>query len=371
MNRHARIAVLVLCTLAAGAAADERAGRRYVHQQGNDTFVAGESMRVSEPVKGDLAAAGGELRIAAPVSGDLLAVGGMVRLEPAAAQDLYAAGGQVSFDGTVARNARIGGGSVSIGPKARIDGNASLAGGRVEMLGSVRGYLQAAGGRVLIDGRVDGDVEAAAGELELGPQARIGGRLRYRGGAPLKQDPGAQVQGGIERFEAPVRREAGRRFAVCAAAFGVWTLGLMLMAAVLVAALPGFFGRVADAARGRFGWSLLAGFVALVVVPAAAFALLLTIVGIPFAALAVLGYFALLLLGYVAAGIALGDAALKRWLAARASHRGWRAGAAALGVLVIGLLALIPWLGPLVAFLALIAGIGALVLQLKGAPASA
>jgi hypothetical protein len=128
---------------------------------------------------------------------------------------------------------------------------------------------------------------------------------------------------------------------------------------------------VADAARAHFGWTLLAGFVALVVIPAAVLVLLITVVGIPLAALTVLAYPALLLLGYVAAGIALGDAALKRWFAACASHRGWRAGAAALGVLVIGLLALIPWLGPLVAFLALIAGIGALVLQLKGAPASA
>jgi cytoskeletal protein CcmA (bactofilin family) len=361
MNCPARVAVLVLCTLAAGAAADER-----VHRQGSDAFVAGESARVSEPVKGDLVAAGGELRIAAPVSGDLLAVGGMVRLEPAAAQDLYAAGGQVSFDGTLARNARIAGGSVSIGPKARIDGNASLAGGRVEMLGSVGGYLQAAGGRVFIDGRVDGNVEAAAGELELGPGARIAGRLRYRGGAPLKQASGAQVQGGIERLEMPVRRGA-ERFAM-RAAFGLWTLGLMLMAAVLVAALPEFFGRVADAARTRLGWSLLAGFVALVAIPAAMLVLLVTLIGIPLAALAALGYLAFLLLGYVAAGIVLGDAALKRWLAGRAAQRGWRAGAAALGVLAIGLLALIPWLGLLVAFLALIAGMGALVLQLKGAP---
>jgi cytoskeletal protein CcmA (bactofilin family) len=351
MNRLACITACIL-VVASGARADERDGHLYTRQQGSDTFVAGDSARISQAVKGDL-----------------VAVGGTLRIDAAGSQDLYAGGGQVEFDGSLARNARIAGGSVSIGPKARIGGNASLAGGRVEMLGSIGGYLQAAGGRVFIDGRVDGDVEAAAGELELGPQARIGGKLRYRGGAPLKQDAAAQVQGGIERLEVPERRAAKRSAAPVA--FGFWTLGLMFMAAVLVAALPNFFARVADAARGRLGWSLLAGFVALAAIPAAALVLLVTVVGIPLAGLTVLLYLALLLVGYVAAGIALGDVALKRWQAGRAAHKGWRALAAALGVLAIGLAALIPWLGALIAFLALLAGMGALLLQLKGAPLAA
>jgi len=368
MNRLACIAACILVATS-GASADERKEHLMVRQQGSDTFVAGGSPRVSEPVKGDLVAAGGELRISAPVAGDIMAVGGTLRIDAAGSQDLYAAGGKVEFEGSLARNARIAGGSVSMSPNARVNGNASLAGGRVEMLGAIGGYLQAAGGRVFIDGRVDGDVEAAAGELELGPQARIGGKLRYRGGAPLKQDAAAQVQGGIERLEVPARRRAERSAAP--AAYGFWTLGLMLMAAVLVAALPDFFARVVDAARARFGWALLAGFVALATIPAAALVLLVTVIGIPLAGLTVLLYLALLLLGYVAAGIVLGDAALRRWLAGRAAQRGWRALAAALGVLVIGLLALIPWLGALIAFLALLAGMGALLLQLKAAPLAA
>lgn len=354
---------LGILVAAPGARADEREPHLVMRQVGGDTFVAGDSPRIAQPVKGDLVAAGGELRIAAPVAGDLVAVGGTLRISAAAAQDLYAAGGQVELEGQVARNARVAGGSVSLAPQARIAGNASLAGGRIEVLGAVGGYLQAAGGRVLIDGRVEGDVEAAAGELELGPQARIAGKLRYRSGAPLRQDADAQVQGGIERLEMPMRHVAERSPAP--AAFGIWTLGLMALAAVLVAAMPAFFGRVADAARGRFGWSLLAGFLALVAIPAAIAVLLVTVIGIPLALLAALGYLALLLVGYVAAGIALGNLALRKWLAARAARKGWRALSAALGVLAIGIVALIPWLGALAAFLALIAGMGALVLQLK------
>jgi cytoskeletal protein CcmA (bactofilin family) len=355
--------------VAPAASADERESHLVVRQVGGDTFVAGDSPRIAQPVKGDLFAAGGELRVGAPVAGDLVAAGGTLRVTAAAGQDLYAAGGQVELEGQVARNARVAGGSVSLAPQARIAGNASLAGGRIEVLGAVDGYLQAAGGRVLIDGRVAGDVDVAAGELQLGPQARITGKLRYRSGAPLRQDADAQVQGGIERLEMPVRHVAQRSPAP--AAFGIWTLGLMALAAILVAVLPGFFGRVADAARGRFGWSLLAGFLALVAIPAAIVVLLTTMIGIPLALLAVLGHLALLLVGYVAAGIALGNLALRKWFAGRAARKGWRALFAALGVLAIGLAALVPWLGALVAFLALILGMGALLLQLKGRAGSA
>lgn len=358
------LACLAFIAAPAARADEERPSALVVRTMGSDTFVAGEAPRVAQAVKGDLVATGGDLRIAAPVAGDVIAAGGAVSLEAPAGQDLYAAGCRMNLAGDIARNARVVGCNASLGPQARIGGNASFAAGRVEVLGSIGGYLQAASGKVLIDGAVAGDVDVAAGALELGPRARIGGKLRYRGGEPLKQDPAAQVQGGIERLEMPPRHKERERGAG-RVALGVWTLGLMVLAAVLVAALPGVSARVLESARTRPGWSLLAGFVALATIPVAVVVLLATVIGIPLALLALIDYVALLLVGYVAGGAALGDAALRRWLAARAAHRGWRALFAALGVLAIGILALIPWLGGLIAFLALLAGMGALVLQLK------
>ena len=327
-----------------------------------DRFIVGGSALVTEPVTGDLIAAAGELRVSGPVSGDVVAAGGTLRLDGTVAQNVYAAGGQVALDGAFARNARVAGGSVTIGPKAQIHGNASLAGGRVEMRGAVDGYLLATAGRVLIDGRVAGDVNAAAGELELGPQARIAGKLRYTGRA-VRMDAAAQVLGGVERFEEtePAARPRVHRLV------GFWTLGLMVFAALLVWVFPARTARVADAAQQRFGWSLLVGFIALAALPVAIVLLLITVIGLPLAVLGALGYLALLLTGYVASGIALGEIALRRLLARHAAQSGWRAAAAALGVLVIGLLALVPWLGKLVTFLALVAGMGAVLLQLRAA----
>jgi len=52
-----------------------------------------------------------------------------------------------------------------------------------------------------------------------------------------------------------------------------------------------------------------------------------------------------------------------RTVGARAAQRGWRIGAACAALLVLALLGALPWLGGLLGFAALLAGLGALWLQ--------
>jgi hypothetical protein len=82
------------------------------------------------------------------------------------------------------------------------------------------------------------------------------------------------------------------------------------------------------------------------------------------ALLSIAAYFALLLVGYIAAAAAIGDLLLK-WLRHKtAETAGWRIVAAICGIIIIALLGLIPFLGGLIVFVALIMGIGAVGLQM-------
>ena len=72
----------------------------------------------------------------------------------------------------------------------------------------------------------------------------------------------------------------------------------------------------------------------------------------------------LLIVGYVSTGLSLGERALKRIKSDRANSTYWRVGSAVAGVLIVSLLARIPWVGTWVALVALLAGIGALVMQI-------
>src|SRR5262249_60507321 len=101
-----------------------------------------------------------------------------VRITGNVTDDLYAAGNSLWVNGTIARNARIAGRKLEIAPNARFEGNLSLAGNDVRMDGNVNGYVQTAARHVYINGPVGGDVEATAGQVELGPNARIAGKVR-------------------------------------------------------------------------------------------------------------------------------------------------------------------------------------------------
>lgn len=369
-RRTAAPLLLLIVLLAALARAQAPAGeapKRVEKTSGTDRFAAGDSVRIDQAVAGDLIAAGGEVSIAAPVNADAVVFGGNVRVSSAVGGTLYAAGGQVTLASSIGRNARVAGGRVELAPGGNVAGNLSIAGGQVNIEGAVKGYVQAAGGRVFINGPIAGDVEAASGDLELGPAARIAGTLRYASREQVHIDPAAQVTGGIERMQVDTgwqRKEAST------GAGWIWTVGLMVLAGVLVAAAPALTARATTTLRTRVGWSLLVGFIALVCVPVAIIVLLVTLIGIPLALLGLVLYFALLLAGYVMTGIGVGDFALSRLRPAAVENKAWRIGAAVLGLFLIALLARLPWVGGLVTFVVLLAGFGALLMQVRAARAA-
>lgn len=335
-----------------------------------DRFVAGGSLWITRPVHGNLVAAGGNVDIAAAVGGSAAIAAGTVRVGAPISQSIYAAAGAVAIDVAVEDNIRVAGGSVQIGRQASVGRNASIVAGDVRVLGRIGGYLQAGGGHVLIDAPIGGDVEIGAGSLELGPNARIKGRLRYAAREELIRAPGAEVQGGIERFTPREERPTPQRVEVetWRVAGWVWSIGLALVAAVLVAMLPAFYGAVTATVRTRWAWSLLVGFIALVCIPVASLVLMFTLIGIPLGIAAIVFYVLLLFVGYVTAGIGMGQALLLRLQSQRATRAGWRVIAAALGVVAISLLGRLPWVGGLVVFAAMLLGIGALLLQFGTRP---
>jgi cytoskeletal protein CcmA (bactofilin family) len=356
-------AVLALALLPAWlpGRAQERSDR-VERTLGADRFAAGGTLQLGGQTSGDLVAAAGELDLEGVVGGDALAAGGRLGMRASIAQDLYAAGGRVWMSGSTGRNARIAGGYVELVPQARIAGNATVAGGDVRIRGAVDGYLQVAGGHVVLDGAVRGNVEAAAGELELGPNARIEGTLRYVSRAELRRDPAAQVRA-VQRLEMKrIPEDAGERAG--RALLWIWTAGLLVLAAVFAAALPGLSAGIAATVRARWARSLLVGFVALVCIPVAALLAAVTVVGLPLALATGALYLALLLLGYVACGVSAGTLLVGQ---GRASHGGWRIAAAVGGMLAISLLARIPYAGAFFVLAALFLGLGALLIQLKRA----
>ena len=278
-------------------------------------------------------------------------VGGSVEIDEAVDGDVHAAAGNIRLE-------------------APVSGSARLAGGNLVIRGAIQRNLKAAGGNVTLDGPVGGDVKVAAGTLRLGPNARIGGELVFRGGR-LEQDEAAQVAGGIRHR---VSREA-HDYSPFGKARGrwIWTLGLMLLAALLAATLPGPSERMMQSLKAQPWMAPLLGFIVLTSVPVAAVLVMITIIGIPIGVLALLAYLALLLVGYVSAAVVIGGLLLGRIKAEAVGLAAWRAGAAVATVLALAIVSRIPFLGGFLQLAALVVGVGLVVglLLRRNEPASA
>jgi cytoskeletal protein CcmA (bactofilin family) len=256
----------------------------------------------------------------------------------------------------------MAGGTVRIAPGARINGDASLAGGSLASEGAIDGDLMAFGERVFVNGPVGGDVELAGDSLRLGPNARIAGRVVYRSGEDLVVEPGARASGGVSKA---TNDRAWRRAARGGAILGGITisLGMVLLGAVLVLGMPRFSREAAAAIRHKPWQSLGLGITMLVGVPVALVVLLVTIIGIPLAVLLAFAYGALLVLGYLVAAIFVGDFVLERIDAGRLDSVWWRVLFMLLAIVAIALLRLVPVLGDLAWCLLFLAGVGAFTLR--------
>lgn len=320
-------ALLVLATVPGVVAADTRVGGGVV---------------VDSTVREDVTAAGGTVVVAsgATIHGDLTAYGGRVVVEENATVTgkLRAYGGTVVVRGTVGDNALAYGGRVS-----------------VTETGVVRGTLGTVGGTATVDGTVRGDV-TAIGSVTLGPEATVTGSVVYEGSL---DDQGATVEEGTRKLAdlALFPSVPGPLLAL------YFLLADLLLGAVLLVALPRETWSGTVTATTEPARTLLVGLLAAVVVPVAALLAAVTVVGVPLAvallALFVVGLWVGSVLGRLAVGAALIE------LASPEDDHPWAA--LGFGLVVVALLSLIPYLGPVIRAAVAVLGLGVVVLGLWAA----
>ena len=226
-----------------------------------------------------------------------------------------------------------------------------IADGPVAIRGRASGDVVAAHGAVFINGPVHGDVMALqSNAVRLGPRARIGGDLVYRGSKPARAE--AVVDGDVNKVD--VGKAADPFSFIAAAAFwlavSISTLVFGLLLLLLAPRAADAAYEVAGTGTGpAIGW----GFGLLIGLPILAVVALITLVGIPFGIGVLLALFPIYALGYTTSAWLLGRRLVgppgRRILAFLA---GW-------GILRVA--AIVPVLGGLVALAATVFGLGVLL----------
>lgn len=325
----------------------------------DDLYVAGGDLRIEGTVTGDLVIAGGEVTVTGDVRQDLIVAGGQLDLRGRVGQSVRAAGGTVKLSGTVGKDVLLAGGNVTQEDDARITGDGAYAGGDVTVGGRV-GEAMVAGGDVTLRGRM-GPANVNGGELTVEGNTRIDGPLTYTSEATADIATEAVITGGVTHHSrAPHKPARGWGWG--------WWVGMLiaslLSGAVLSLLLPKAAERVAEEVETQPLVALLIGFALVVGLPVALVFLMITVVGIPLA-LSLLGlYLVTWHVGWLVAGLALGDAVLRRRVTFKSLFARLMA-ALAFGVPVLMIIQLIPIFGWLVGFLAVCVGFGGIALAVS------
>lgn len=314
--------VLVLSMFTGVAAADTRAGGTVVIEEGetvNGLSATAGTVVIEGTVDGDLRAYGSDVRIAE--TGE---VTGIVR----------AYGGDVRINGTVGENVLIYAGSATLGEPGTVD----------QSFGAVAGD-------VTIAGTVGSDANVFASEVTLAETATVEGDLTYEGEL---DDRGGTVGGVTQKTqELALLPPAGPLSII----FSVFMFFASLFLGSILLYLEPQFG---DAAYETVTTEPLrtagAGVAAVGGVALAMLLFVVTIIGIPVAV-------ALLLVTIVLAWIAAiyGRYVVGAWLLSYTS-RDSQYLALFVGVLLIGLLGIIPYLGFLVRAVVFLLGAGIVAL---------
>jgi cytoskeletal protein CcmA (bactofilin family) len=256
-------------------------------------------------------------------------------------------------------------GTVTLAPEAKVEGRAWLAGGTVTAAGRIGRELKVAAASVRIGGEVDGNVKIAARRIDILPTARIKGDLAYTSPTPARIDPGAQILGKVTHTRADLAQRAtpiGR--IVFVAARAVLLAGLIICGVILLLLLPGFTVSAARTIGGRPWRSLGLGFLLFFMIPIVAIVLMITIIaaGLVVGAL----YPVTLLLGYLTTAVFLAERGGRLVGPRPELSTGGRIVALVVVLIVLAIVRLIPFIGWMIAWLAVVIGLGALGQQAFG-----
>lgn len=352
-------AVIVLGLLGVGRAV--ASSNQNVQLAKGDTYNglyirSGDVITIDGMVHGDVIVAGSNVTINGNVTGSVYAAGQNVTVHGNVGGNVHAAASTVSISGKVTGSVYAAGATVQIERSGSVGDGLVAAGQSVVVNGPVGAQVYAAGSTVNIDSSIGSDVTSATGQLYLNDSAKVAGNLKYYSSNDAKIARADSVAGSINR-QTPTKKPATTVFfahlsGALYKAVAFWLIGL-----VLLILAPSSTVTIANLISRRPWRSLGWGVAFVILVPIAAIVGLITVVGIPLVILVGLGYIAALMLGSLFTALWFG----RLVLGTKDLNLARNLGALAIGLIVLALLQVAPFIGGLVTLVAFLIGVGALV----------
>jgi len=379
MSKHifkglATLLILMLMTVFAAApvlAFDGRSGDTVTVPQGEvvdgDLYVMGRNIIIDGTVNGDIFGAGQTITINGTVNGGVTIAGQTLTVNGQVAHGARLAGQTINVNSSIGRDLVAAGAALNVASTAKIADDLIFSVGTSYVSGRVNGDVKGGAGEVTITNEVGGDVEVTVDKLTITSTANIEGNVVYTSENEASIQSGARL-GGSTTHKMPEKPAVPAPFAGIQGKL----LGfLMILAAGIIVILlaTGRMSAMADSIRTKPWPSLGWGALALFVTPIAALIVIITIIGLPVGLIALVLYGIAVYLSQIPIGFLIGRLIIRR--NGEIESRGLMIGALALGLVILLVLSLIPYVGGLVGLLTIVFGLGSLVVSMARSRAAA
>jgi len=346
----------------ARAAEMERGNPSYTLPAGqevnNDLIVVAGRARIDGDVDGDLISFSSSLTVNGHVKGDIIAFGQEIIVNGPVDGNVRVWCQSLSLNSTIAKNVMAWNEQIALDEKASVGGSLMTGGATAELDGHIGGDVLALVGDLTINGRLDRDLTVRGDRLTIGSTAQIGGKAKYEGRGQPDIASGAKLASPIQ-ITIPKSGPDYTRVTYYWHQVLLWGANF-LFGLVLLLLLPGFFSDAVHQTR-RVGPAVGFGALFLFATPIAIIIACITIVGLGIGISALLLYLIALYAAQLFVGSWLGEQLLGYTVGI-----GPAVARLAIGLALLRVLRMIPFVGPIAGFIIIIWGLGALVLAAYG-----
>lgn len=344
---------------------DEERPRVAKNEVVDGTVIAtGDDIVIEGSVHGDIICAGKSVTISGRVEGDIMCAGSTIKISGPVLGDVRVAGSSIEIANEVGNVTALGD-TVTFTPMARVGRDIILAAQNVNVESHTGRDIFGAVKNLTLSSTVGGHVRVWGDAVTLRTSAVIAGSLIYTSPNSAVIEKANAVKGQVDHIQPAVTNPVARS-AMTQLLFSLfWFVSMALLGGVLLMLHPRLLLLTSARIHGKLWASVGWGVVGLIGVPMVALVAMVTFVGVPLGVFILLVWLVALLLAQLLAAHALGLWLLQKFQVAMAMRLQYFL-SLLIGLLILALLGVIPVVGPLVSFVALLAGLGSLATYFSG-----
>lgn len=334
----------------------------------DDLYTGANIITIDGTINGDVWAAARIISIGGLVDDSVMAIAQTINISGDIGHAVRVVGETVNISGNIAGDLFVAGNKITIADNVHIKGDLLFSAGAIHINGIVDGDIKGGGGEITIGGKVGGDINLEVSELTILSTADINGSLTYIGEDRAVIQTGAQING-ITTHKLPEAKEDQSETFLLALFSSIKTKFIGLLMALLAGLLiiliaPKRLASLAESISSRPGPSAGWGALMLFVTPIAAVVICITIVGLPVGLIALALWGIAIYLAQIPVGLFLGQWIISHFRDIE-DTRGIMIGALAIGLIILKLLSLIPYLGFFIGLAVILFGLGSVIAAIR------